>query len=85
MARKGAKPIALGDTPAQSVKAVQSMLGQASAAMTLDVYAGLFTDDMDAVAELLDAAVSQARADSLRTAEVLRLALGTEVKGSQAF
>ena len=60
-----------------NVKAVQSMLGHASAAMTLDVYAGLFTDDMDAVAELLDAAVSQARADSLRTAEVLRLAQGT--------
>jgi hypothetical protein len=53
--------------------------------MTLDVYAGLFTDDMDAVAELLDAAVSQTRADSLRTAEVLRLAQGTEAKGSQAF
>ena len=68
-----------------NVKAVQSMLGHASAAMTLDVYAGLFTDDMDAVAELLDAAVSQARADSLRTAEVLRLAQGTEAKGSQAF
>jgi len=65
-----------------NVKAVQSMLGHASAAMTLDVYAGLFTDDMDAVAGLLDAAVSQARADSLRTAEVLRLAPGTEAKGS---
>jgi hypothetical protein len=64
-----------------NVKAVKSMLGHASAAMTLDVYAGLFTDDMDAVAELLDAAVSQARADSLRTAEVLRLAPGTEAEG----
>jgi hypothetical protein len=40
---------------------------------------------MDAVAELLDAVVSQARADSLRTAEVLRLAQGIEEKGSQAF
>ncbi len=71
-----------------NVKPVQSMLGHASAAMTLDVYAGLFTDDMDAVAELLDAAVSQAlrtRADSLRTAEVLRLAPSTEAEGSQAF
>jgi len=70
-----------------NVKAVQSMLGHASAAMTLDVYAGLFTDDMDAVAERLDAAASlarAARADSLRTAEVLRLAPRAEAKGSQA-
>lgn len=32
------------------------MLGHASAAMTLDVYAGLFDDDLDAVADRLDAA-----------------------------
>jgi hypothetical protein len=32
------------------------MLGHASAAMTLDVYSGLFDDDLDAVAERLDAA-----------------------------
>jgi len=67
-----------------NVKAVQSMLGHASAAMTLDVYAGLFTDDMDAVAERLDAAASLARADSMRTTEVLRLAPRAEAKGSQA-
>lgn len=40
-----------------NVKAVQRMLGHASAAMTLDVYADLFDDDLDAVAEALDAAV----------------------------
>ena len=34
-----------------NVKAVQQMLGHASAAMTLDVYAGLFGDDLDAVAD----------------------------------
>jgi integrase len=34
------------------VKAVQRMLGHASAAMTLDVYAGLFDDDLDGVAEV---------------------------------
>lgn len=51
-----------------NVKAVQRMLGHASAAMTLDVYAGLFGDDLDAVADRLDEAASQARADSLRTA-----------------
>ena len=48
-----------------NIKAVQQMLGHASAAMTLDVYAGLFADDLDAVAERLDAAVTQRRADSV--------------------
>lgn len=38
-----------------NVKAVQRMLGHASAAMTLDVYADLFEDDLDSVAEALDA------------------------------
>ena len=38
-----------------NVKAVQKMLGQASAAMTLDVYAGLFDDDLDGVADRMDA------------------------------
>ena len=37
------------------MKAVQRMLGHASAAMTLDVYSGLFEDDLDGVAERLDA------------------------------
>ncbi len=40
-----------------NVKAVQRMLGHASAAMTLDIYSGLFDDDLDAVAERLDAAL----------------------------
>ncbi len=39
-----------------NVKAVQRMLGHASAAMTLDTYADLFDDDLDAVAEALDLA-----------------------------
>lgn len=38
-----------------NVKAVQRMLGHASAAMTLDVYSGLFDNDLDGVAERLDA------------------------------
>ena len=54
-----------------NIKAVQQMLGHASAAMTLDVYAGLFADDLDAVAERLDQAVMRrgpaADADYLRT------------------
>jgi hypothetical protein len=44
-----------------NVKAVQRMLGHASAAMTLDTYADLFEDDSDAVASALD----QARASSV--------------------
>ncbi len=36
------------------VKAVQRMLGHASAAMTLDTYADLFDADFDAVSDALD-------------------------------
>lgn len=39
-----------------NVKALQRMLGHASAAMTLDRYADLFDDDLDTVASALDAA-----------------------------
>jgi integrase len=39
-----------------NVKAVQKMLGHASAAMTLDIYAELFDDDLEAVATALDEA-----------------------------
>lgn len=41
-----------------NVKAVQTMLGHASAAMTLDTYADLFPSDVEAVAGALDAARS---------------------------
>lgn len=44
-----------------NVKAVQRMLEHASAAMTLDVYADLFDDDLDTVAE----ALSKLRAERL--------------------
>ncbi|WP_253202109.1 site-specific integrase [Subtercola sp. PAMC28395] len=43
-----------------NVKAVQRMLGHASAAMTLDTYADLFPDDLDAVAESLATAREKA-------------------------
>ena len=43
-----------------NVKAVQKMLGHASAAMTLDVYADLFDGDLDSVSDALDHAVSLA-------------------------
>jgi integrase len=39
-----------------NVTAVQRMLGHGSAAMTLDVYADLFDDDLEAVATALDQA-----------------------------
>ncbi|WP_439331083.1 hypothetical protein [Modestobacter excelsi] len=39
-----------------NVKAVQRMLGHASAAMTLDVYSGLFDDDPGGLADRVDAA-----------------------------
>ncbi|WP_336643503.1 site-specific integrase [Microbacterium sp. MMO-113] len=42
-----------------NVKAVQRMLGHASAAMTLDVYIDLFDDDLNAVADALDQARSK--------------------------
>jgi integrase len=45
---------ALAVSAGANVKAVQRMLGHASAAMTLDVYAGLFDDDLDGVAARLD-------------------------------
>ena len=46
-----------------NVKAVQRMLGHSSAAMTLDTYADLFDDDLDAVAVALDVARSRANVE----------------------
>ncbi|MFX1784310.1 tyrosine-type recombinase/integrase [Prescottella equi] len=43
-----------------NVKALQRMLGHASAAMTLDTYADLFDDDLEAVGSALDQARSAA-------------------------
>ncbi|QIS24637.1 tyrosine-type recombinase/integrase [Nocardia terpenica] len=40
----------LGVACGANVKAIQRMLGHASAAMTLDIYADLFNDDLEAVA-----------------------------------
>jgi integrase len=42
-----------------NVKAVQRMLGHASAAMTLDTYADLFEDDLNTVSDRLDAVRAQ--------------------------
>ena len=46
-----------------AIKSLQSMLGHDSAAMTLDRYGHLFGDELDAVADRMDAA----RADWMRT------------------
>jgi integrase len=53
-----------------NVKAVQTMLGHESAALTLDTYADLFPDDLEAIADALDVAARTLRgstADALRT------------------
>ena len=50
-----------------NIKVVQQMLGHASAAMTLDVYAGLFADNLDEVADRLDQAFTNLNADQVRT------------------
>jgi integrase len=47
-----------------NVKAVQRMLGHASAAVTLDVYSDLFDSDLDAVSVALDAAITNATGSS---------------------
>jgi len=44
----------LGVSAGANVKAVQRMLGRAKASMTLDVYAYLFDDDLEAAADRLD-------------------------------
>ena len=48
-----------------NVKAIQKMLGHASAAMTLDVYADLFDDDLNAVAVALNRLAEPALVDTM--------------------
>ena len=77
LGRAGLEPMTVHDlrhtaaSPAISaganVKSVQAMLGHASATMTLDTYADLFPDDLDAVAVALDAAASQQVALKVRS------------------
>jgi hypothetical protein len=58
------------------VKHVQRMLGHKDAAMTLNVYASLFEDDLDDVSNRLDAALLEAAAACLRPdppAEIIEL------------
>ena len=44
------------------MKSIQRMLGHASAAMTPDVYSGLFDNGLDVVADRMDAAARVPRA-----------------------
>jgi integrase len=55
-----------------NVKAVQQILGHASAAMTLDIHAGLFANDLDVVADQLDRTFARTNADQMRTCGRLR-------------
>ncbi|MDQ1646129.1 MAG: hypothetical protein QOJ50_2313 [Cryptosporangiaceae bacterium] len=66
----GLTPHELRDTAASlavaegaNVKAVQRIIGHASAAMTLNVYADLFEDDLDQVADRLDQTATRDAAD----------------------
>jgi integrase len=52
-----------------NVKAVQRMLGHAKASMTLDVYADLFEEDLDAVAVGLDEAIRAAADQAVQGTE----------------
>ena len=70
-----------------NVKAVQRMLGHASAAMTLDRYADLFDDDLDDVADRLDRLRSEGcgpAADLLRTGRPRRLSAGQDRNSKDA-
>lgn len=64
--RHTAASLAIGS--GANVKAVQRVLGHASAAMTLDTYAGLFDTDLDTLANHMTEAIATAGADYLRTA-----------------
>lgn len=60
-----------------TVKGVQSMLGHASATLTLDRYGHLFGDELDAVAERLDAARNAALPSLARSDVVASQSPGT--------
>jgi integrase len=53
-----------------NVKAVQRMLGHASAAMTVDRYPDLFDDELDAVADRLDAVYRRATQPSTNVVKI---------------
>lgn len=72
----------LGVSAGANVKAVQRMLGYASAAMTLDVYSSLFAEDLDDVAVRLNEAALQARTAAGSTPQVAQV-LPFSLNGAQ--
>lgn len=54
--------VSLAISAGANVKSVQTMVGHKSAALTLDTYADLFPDDLEAVADALDKAFASALA-----------------------
>lgn len=62
----------LGISAGANVRAVQRMLGRASAAMTLDTYADPFDDDLDAVSAALDEARRAASEVKMKSRRALR-------------
>lgn len=68
-------PASLAVSVGANAKAVQRMLGHSSAAMTLDVYAALFDDDLDAVATALNQE-SHKKGHSLSSSRVSFLGIG---------
>jgi integrase len=62
-----------------SVKGVQSMLGHASATLTLDRYGHLFGDELDAIADRLDTHRTRSLADLVRTEGIV-----TDLDGHRA-
>lgn len=66
-----------------NVKAVQRMLGHASASMTLDVYSGLFDAELDDVAERMNDAATEALGEWGRYGET-RPAAGIHTRSPQA-
>jgi hypothetical protein len=68
--------VSLAIASGASVKHVQRMLGHKDAAMTLNVYASLFENDLDDVSNRLDAALLEAAAACMRpepSAEIIEL------------
>jgi integrase len=59
-----------------SIKAVQEMLGHASAAMTLDIYGHLYADELDALRVRLDEAFGSTTPDAESTVAEIRPAMG---------
>jgi hypothetical protein len=58
------------------VPAVQGLLGDADASMTLDRYGHLFSDDITAVAQALDTAGREGEAAGKRGSDLLRYDCG---------